>query len=276
MVTPVRRTRFERGPAAIAGWSAADAPEPALPDDGSDDSGAADVAADDAGVDDVEAAGTRRRPAPVPLAPREPAAARADLRAPRPVIDADALVPKLATPRRDADRHEPEPVLHDAATRVEAPQPTPRGGARPGTANLDAARGSAPRPGLGPGPGGGPGSACGPTPGPVHTTRRDRPVRGRPGRRARSVRSVRSPKPAAVVQVRISRVEVRAAAPSSPSSGPPAQSHSPTRPQPAAAPLPLPGSPWTPTWSARGGGHEQLTSPSPASPRPSSSCSTRW
>ena len=231
VVTPVRRTRFERGPAAIAAWSAADAPEPALPDDGSDDPGAADAAMDDAAMDDVEAAGTRRRPAPVPLAPREPAPARADLRAPRPVIGADALVPKSATPRRDADRREPEPVLHDAVTRVETPQPTPRGGARPGTADLDTVRGSAPDRALDPDLEAAPDlPALRPVEtGPSAADQGDGPDRpDRPDR----------PKPAAVVQVRISRVEVRAAAPSSPSSGPAAQSHSPTRPQPAAAPTP--------------------------------------
>ena len=233
MVTPVRRTRFERGPAAIAASSAADAPEPALPDDGFDDSGAADVPADDAGVDDVEAPGNRRRPAPVPLVPREPAAAHADLRAPRPVIDADALVPKPATPRRDADRGEPEPALHDVATRAEAPQPTPRGGARPGTAALDAARDSAPDraldPDLKPAPD---------LPAVRLPVRSKRPVETGPSAADQGDGPDRPdrPKPAAVVQVRISRVEVRAAAPSSPSSGAPAPSHSPTRPQPAAAP----------------------------------------
>jgi hypothetical protein len=236
VVTPVRRTRFERGPAAIAAWSAADASEPALPDDDPDDSGAADVPVDDAGMDDVEAAGIRRRPAPVPLAPREPAAARADLRAARPVIDADALVPRSATPRRDADRREPEPVLHDAVTRVETPQPTPRGGAKPGTADLDTARGPAPDQALDPDL-----EAAPDLPVVRRPVRSKRPVETGPSAADQSDGPDRSdqadrPKPAAVVQVRISRVEVRAAAPSSPSSGPPAQFHSPARPQPAAAP----------------------------------------
>jgi hypothetical protein len=226
VVTPVRRTRFERGPDAIAAWPAADAAEPVLPRDGPDDRGAADVPVDNSDVDDLEAPGTRRRPAPVPLAPRAPAAARAGFRAPRPAIAVGALVPKSATPRRDADRREPVP--HDAVARVETPQPTPRRGARPGTADPDTARGLAPDRDAAP-------EAAPELPAVRRPVRPERPVETGPS--ATGQGDGPDPlKPAAVVQVRIGRVEVRAAAPSSPPSGPPAPSRTPSRPQPAAAP----------------------------------------